>query len=174
MIPEDDLHWLAGLLEGESSFMESCPSHPNCPRISLMMTDLDIVQRAAGILGVSLHSYPSKKGYKPTHQLALKGKQAVEVMKQLRPLMGARRQAKIDHAIAAYDPHYRSHSRTFLTDEQILEIYRRACLGEPCKRLAQEFGVTYVTVYDVKNGKSWSWLTGHPNPKRSTHDRAEA
>ena len=44
---ETDLTWLAGLLEGEGSFLKAPPSDPNCPRISLEMTDKDVVERAA-------------------------------------------------------------------------------------------------------------------------------
>lgn len=52
----NDLHWLAGLLEGEGSFMKPSPSSPNCPIISLQMTDEDIVKRVSLLFNCKYHS----------------------------------------------------------------------------------------------------------------------
>lgn len=161
MISEEDLLWLAGLLEGEGSFLQSCPSTPNAPAITLMMTDLDVVQHAAMILNVTVYSRFRAGKAKSTHQLRLRGKRAVETMQQLLPLMGARRRSQIERAIASYDPYYRSRARTGLTDAQIIDIYRRANSGESCRLVADEYSLTYAAVWDIKTGKSWAWLTGH-------------
>jgi hypothetical protein len=94
MISELDLHWLAGLLEGEGSFMPGEPSSPNAPRISLAMTDFDIVRRAADLLGIkSVGEYEGKNGWQTSYSFHLKGNRAIAVMRQLYPLMGARRKA---------------------------------------------------------------------------------
>ncbi len=47
------LHWLAGLLEGEGSFLKPPPSAPNTPRITLQMTDEDVVQRVQEIFDLT-------------------------------------------------------------------------------------------------------------------------
>jgi hypothetical protein len=45
-----DLHWLAGLLEGEGRFIPGPPSAPRTPAVVLTMADRDIVDRAAILL----------------------------------------------------------------------------------------------------------------------------
>ena len=49
-ITELDLHWLAGLLEGEGTFMTGPPSAPRAPVIQFWMTDRDVVERAGAML----------------------------------------------------------------------------------------------------------------------------
>ena len=51
-----DLRWLAGLLEGEGTFLRPVPSAPRAPLIRLAMTDHDVVRRAAGLLERSVVS----------------------------------------------------------------------------------------------------------------------
>jgi hypothetical protein len=48
-----ELHWLAGLLEGEGSFTAGPPSSPRMPVISVNMTDEDVVARLGRIPGAS-------------------------------------------------------------------------------------------------------------------------
>jgi hypothetical protein len=48
-----------------------------------------------------------------------------------------------------------------LSDESALEIYRRAHSGESPTALAQEFGVKYSFVQDVKRGNTYARVTGH-------------
>jgi hypothetical protein len=42
-----ELAWLAGLLEGEGSFMPGPPSNPRMPIICLAMNDEDVMARRA-------------------------------------------------------------------------------------------------------------------------------
>ena len=44
------LYWLAGILEGEGTFMRGTPSSPNSPIARICMTDRDTVTRAALLL----------------------------------------------------------------------------------------------------------------------------
>ncbi len=46
-----------------------------------------------------------------------------------------------------------------LTEEQVLEIYGST---EPAVEAASKYGVTKWTIYNVRNGRDWSWLTNHP------------
>jgi hypothetical protein len=48
-VPCSDLHWLAGLLEGEGSFLKGPPSAPRHPILALQMTDEDVVARVAAM-----------------------------------------------------------------------------------------------------------------------------
>ena len=46
-----------------------------------------------------------------------------------------------------------------ITDDQVLEIYRRVHRGENQYSLSDEFGVSQTTVSDIKRGHRWGWLT---------------
>lgn len=48
-LPDADLHWLAGLLEGEGTFMTGPPSSPRAPVIAVNMTDADVMPRLGRI-----------------------------------------------------------------------------------------------------------------------------
>lgn len=99
-----ELHWLAGLLEGEGSFCKGPPSAPNRPVVSLHMTDLDIVERVSKIFGRKLWKCKrQKEHHKESYRVAITGKRAVELMKVLEPLMGARRKEQIRNAVLSYD-----------------------------------------------------------------------
>lgn len=168
MIPEPDVHWLAGLLEGEGSFLPGLPSKPNGPSISIAMVDEDVINRAAALLGV--HHVHTRKGTgrsQDSYQLVLRGRKAVEVMHQLYPLMGVRRQGQIERALASHDPHYRSHRQGTLSDAQVLEVYRRAHAGESLKIIAKDMGVSRSICTDIKLGRTWGWLTGHSRERQN-------
>lgn len=163
MIPRQDLLWLAGLLEGEGSFMPGPPSKPNSPRVQVQMADRDVIERAAATLGTTqLCTYQAHEDWKAIYSTCVRGKRAIAIMQQLYPLMGMRRRAQIERAIMSYHPMWHEpKSHVGLTHEQILEIYKRAATGDPCKSIAADFDVTYKTVWDIKHGKAWAWLTGH-------------
>jgi|SRR5712664_1231726 len=88
----DDLHWLAGLLEGEGCF-----GFDGSHYVRLKMADEDVVRRAAGLMGGRAVMERSRKD--PRHQLmwyvGVYGGRARLLMEKLLPLMGARRAAKI-------------------------------------------------------------------------------
>lgn len=96
----DDLIWLAGLLEGEGAFDAQRGKYA---RIRLAMTDRDVVQRAATLMGtsnrLSLHPAPAK----PTWHAEVQGARAVDLMRLLLPFMGARRSAKIAEVLAVVE-----------------------------------------------------------------------
>jgi hypothetical protein len=48
-----------------------------------------------------------------------------------------------------------------LTNEDVLDIYRRAWLNETCQQIADSYGITKSTVVRIKNGALWSHLTKH-------------
>lgn len=100
-----EFFWLAGLLEGEGSFLPGPPSATNSVRIALTMTDADVVERVAALWSVSYHEVRRDRcrlmGWKPNYYVHLRGRRAVEMMKLLRPLMGQRRQEQIDRALRA-------------------------------------------------------------------------
>ncbi len=94
---ELDLHWLAGLLEGEGCFFASRAQRNKGYRIAvkLSMTDKDVMERAQRIMQVkslNVHSRPNKK---VAYIISLEGNHARNLMWTLLPLMGSRRQDTI-------------------------------------------------------------------------------
>jgi hypothetical protein len=100
---EKDLFWLAGLLEGEGSFQKPTPCEPNHPRITINMTDYDVVKHVAELFEVKyIHTRKYKvEHWKDSYATLLKGKRAVRLMFRLYPLMGERRKQQIEAAIDA-------------------------------------------------------------------------
>jgi hypothetical protein len=99
-----DLLWLAGWLEGEGSFLAPPPSDPRRPRVVAQSRDLDVVARAAQLVGVSpiptSDARRRNRGWSLTYEVLKRGQGAVELMRALRPVMGARRQTQIDRALS--------------------------------------------------------------------------
>ena len=96
-IPPADLYWLAGLLEGEGSFLKPPPSSPASPRVAVEMTDRDVVERVGRVLGAIAQPMPDRNNprWKPTYRALIGGERAADLMRLLHPLMGLRRQAQI-------------------------------------------------------------------------------
>lgn len=72
-VPEDEnerarlaIIWMAGLLEGEGSFLKPIPSDPRRPIIACRMTDPDVVGRVAMAFGTAVQA--NSKG---RHKLSL-------------------------------------------------------------------------------------------------------
>ena len=110
-VAEDDraLSWVAGLLEGEGTFTLTCDSQSRCyPVVSLEMCDAAVVFRAARILGAPAVSMrePERQEWRPTYEAKVGGKHAADWMRTLRSVMGERRRAAIDAALAEYHPVY--------------------------------------------------------------------
>jgi hypothetical protein len=48
-----------------------------------------------------------------------------------------------------------------LSGAQVIEINERLKAGEEsAPRIARGYGVSKATVYDIRHGRSWAWLTG--------------
>ena len=93
-ISERELHWLAGLLEGEGSFLAAPPSRPRSPCVQVLMVDRDIIERAGGLFGTGVYMIPPRReGWSTTYSARIRGTRAVLWMHRLRPLMGERRRA---------------------------------------------------------------------------------
>lgn len=96
---QHDCMWLAGLLEGEGSFSIG---NQNTPRLTLQMTDRDIVSKAAKILDSNVwKSSPTVTG-KDVWICNRSGLQAIEWMRILKPYMGSRRKQQITDIVAKW------------------------------------------------------------------------
>ncbi len=135
-IDSNTLHWLAGLLEGEAYFSDGIPSYPNRRYIAVQMTDKDIVARMANLFDTKYVLVPPAKAHwKLAYKFTLSGRRAVQLMKLVYPLMGMRRQQKIDTALAFYiSPVRNSHAK--LNEEQVREIKQRIAAKEKAQTIA--------------------------------------
>ena len=90
-----DWAWVAGLLEGEGCFSFASNGYP---RITLQMTDEDIVSRFANYFDVTYHHRPSKNPkHKDTYQVAIiKTEKLIECYLELYNQLGSRRREKLD------------------------------------------------------------------------------
>jgi hypothetical protein len=98
------LYWLAGLLEGEGTFMRPAPSSPRSPILRLAMTDRDVVERAAVIWqrAVCVDDDRPEAHFKPVFITTVRGAPAVEWMRSLYPVMSEQRRRQIDAAIRGH------------------------------------------------------------------------
>jgi hypothetical protein len=99
------LYWLAGILEGEGTFMSGPPSEPNSPIARICMTDHDVVARAAMLLERAVTPVPARQAhYKPPYVTQIKGHEAVGLMRAMRPVLGPDRRNQVDRALKSWAP----------------------------------------------------------------------
>lgn len=148
---EDWIMWLAGLMEAEGSFLCGPPSRPNCPRISIQMSDKDSIDKAARLLGVSVFSFVPKgttkngKDFKRIYMCSLKNKRTIEWMEKLFPLMGVRRQEQIRKALNSYNKNAKDeyvNSIRKITRYSLEEILEKRKVGLSFKKIGDEYGVS--------------------------------
>lgn len=109
-----ELAWLAGLLEGEGSFMMSRNIVSGTtylyPKIVINMTDYDVVKRTADLFRNNVYKIPKsdnpKYGYKKPRKQAwraqVSGAKAAMLMEAILPLMGERRAERIQSILSDY------------------------------------------------------------------------
>jgi LAGLIDADG endonuclease len=109
---ELELAWLAGLLEGEGAFMLQHVPASSTQRarlrvkIALHMTDRDVVERVASIVGLGNVTWRCRQQehHKDTYFWQVSSlANVVQLMKLLRPYMGERRCAQIDTCLEAVE-----------------------------------------------------------------------
>lgn len=146
-----DLYWIAGLLEGEGSFMKGPPSKPHQPTISLTTTDGDVAEKFANYFNITPYAYNSKRyeenGWKQPFQVKLTCKKAVDLMNLLLPLMSKRRQTQILAALESYKP-----SDKRLSFEKIEQI-SSMLLNNNISVIAKHFGVDRKTIRNIRDKK---------------------
>jgi hypothetical protein len=154
-ISEQDLHWLAGLLEGEGSFVAGPPSTPRSPIVQVSMVDRDIIERTGALFGTGLNMIPPRReGWRTAYSVRVRGARAVLWMHRLRPLMGERRRGQIDRAVVSYAPD----PRRRLDDERATEALARLAKGESVRQVAERFGTSIWCIYDLRLGRTHAHL----------------
>ena len=148
---EQDLHWLAGLLEGEGSFLCGPPSAPRAPVLALSMTDEDVVARVATMFGRKAHRWqPRNERWRATWLVRITGAKAVAWMTVLHPLMGDRRRRQIDRAVASYEPR----SVELFDDEGARRALELLASGSSVREVAELFGASVWCIYDLRGGRT--------------------
>lgn len=152
---DTETQWLYGILEAEGSFLPGVPSRPNAPIISIQMTDKDVMQKVAYLLGCKLQSFQRKgfnksgNPYKLAYMCIVKGKRSVSFMEKFKPYMGVRRQEQINKSLSSYDPLARKkyHEATRkLSDAQCKEAIELRNMGKTIQSIADKFSVNKDTI----------------------------
>jgi hypothetical protein len=100
-----DPYWLAGILEGEGTFMSGPPSRPHAPIVRISMTDRDVVERSAALLCRAVTPVRARKPhYRPPFITQLRGVEAVDLRLAVRPVLGPERTAQVDRVLARWKP----------------------------------------------------------------------
>src|SRR5256712_4150964 len=130
------LFWLAGILEGEGSFLAGPPSSPNCPAIRLLMTDVDVVERVAAIFERAVIATRARKAHhKRAYVTTIKGAGAARMMIALVPLLSQRRIRQIERALRRHgtQPRRRVRRATRLATDGTILMWETA---DPADRIA--------------------------------------
>jgi hypothetical protein len=98
-----NIEWVAGLLEGEGSFYSVKPKQT--VRIACSMTDLDVLEKLQSLTGCgSIFKLTKRQSHwKDAWNWTITGRQAVELMRELLPYMGARRSERIRELLAYWE-----------------------------------------------------------------------
>jgi hypothetical protein len=125
------------------------------PVISVHMTDEDVVARVGATFARKVHVVrPRNRRWQTSYQVRVTGGAAVHWMRVLRPLMGSRRQAQIDRALACYAPR----PTALLTDDTARAAMAALAAGDTVKAVADRFGVSIWCIYDLRLGRTFKHL----------------
>jgi hypothetical protein len=166
-VNELELVWLAGLLEGEGTFIDqrTGTNTGGSGLVRIGMNDLDVVEKAALLMKGEIKVHVDLR---PNHQIhyycVVSGIRARELMTAVLPYMGKRRSAAITALLAKPNWGYldsqssaairANRSRRALNEEQVKGI-RRLVGIESRKRIAYRFGVSTNVVNKIVLGYAY-------------------
>lgn len=102
---DERVAWVAGILDAEGAFMAPSPSAPTKARVSVEMSDEDVIRYLARVVGLAYHERPARhERAKPTYVLLIRGRRALSLMAEVYPYLSARRRAQIDTLLAGVTP----------------------------------------------------------------------
>ena len=101
--------WLAGVLEGEGSFVSARFDGHCYPRVQMTMCDRFVLERAMTLMpGSHIYAVSDKRGaergWSASWIVMVNGLPAAEVMRSVLPWMGSRRTRAIDRSLSAWHP----------------------------------------------------------------------
>lgn len=136
--PEQEIIWLAGLLEGEGCFYmdrqlsrSGSGEYTRCPKISVGMIDQDVIAHAARLFGTKVHAAKPYREDKRIYTASAYGLKAVWLMRAVLPWMGARRSEKISEVLKAHQDYIKNYPgahknrkvRPWSIDDSGLEVF---------------------------------------------------
>lgn len=98
----EELHWLAGWLEGEGTFYFTLTKSSPTVIIQVFSVDRDVLERGASLMGAKIYYIKPRGRSQEGYRAHLESLPAVELMRKLLPLMGARRTIQIGIALEAW------------------------------------------------------------------------
>lgn len=100
---QEQIAWAAGLFEGEGSIrITSLESGTKRVRVSLGLTDPDVIRKFQSICGGTLYAEPRRASYKPIERWNLGShSEVLEFLILMSPYLGARRREKAIEALFA-------------------------------------------------------------------------
>lgn len=150
---DTEIHWLAGLLEGEGSFIFGPPSSPGSVAIQIQMTDEDVIRRVSSFFGNKYHkTTPKNKKHKSIFSVCIRGTKARDLMEKLLPLMGERRSNRIRDILKTPTPKYLQY---LLSDDTIREIRKSSSEGLSQHKIAKKFNIGRSRVAMILSGKRY-------------------
>lgn len=97
---DTEIAWLAGIIEGEGCLdLKYKNGRATYPRIRVAMTDEDVIQQVAKLFNRSVHKKVHRLGKKDLFCTEIAGRDAVEILQQVKIYFGSRRLAKANELI---------------------------------------------------------------------------
>ncbi len=154
---EFDLGWMAGLYEGEGSCL--APTSKNGLRLSITMTDEDVLQRFHHAAGCGCLCGPygvGRPNRKPFYRWQVEGKPAYALGIALWPFLGRRRRGQLQSGIGQFL--HSGPNVLKLTAQDVREI--REILGPhprygEMQRLADLYGVSNASISSIHRRVTW-------------------
>lgn len=155
-ISDTDLHWLAGIIEGEGCFTLSGNKYCQ-PTIKIGMTDHDIMLKVHKLLSCgTICERKSNNGYKTQWIVRVYSKDAVEWMNILYPLMGSRRKLAIEEVLSK--TRWKS-PRNKINNEIADNIRLLLSTTKLSQReIGDKYGITAQQVSNISRGLQWKVL----------------
>ena len=109
MLTSQQIHWVAGIVEGEGCLGIRPSGRTFSPRLEVKMADEDVIAKLAYILG-RRYAYCNEWAVKNTnrqkqYKVAVTGPSAIGWALTLYPLMGLRRRKKIREVVSYWRTH---------------------------------------------------------------------
>lgn len=155
---EAEVAWAAGLFEGEGC-IRFCKHDRTLGYISLRikMTDRDVLQRFADIVGGELKGPYDPPANKPHWKIAWsvqisQTQKSIDVLEAFWPYLGERRRAKAQEVIAQWQENCRSRPMRYSYD-QVEEILAQKYLGVSAIELAADYGCSRQYIHSIVRGE---------------------
>jgi hypothetical protein len=148
MIKMNDIHYIAGFLDGEATFVFSSGGSP---RIQVTSTDLDLIENCKAKMGLDNNLYMVTKyaeNHKQAYGFSVNGRDAIMWMMTLYPLLCIRRKEKIKDIIRQWkNMSYNNYAEYCKLGHPLTgtNVIYSTTSGRRCRRCK--------SIYDKRNGR---------------------